>query len=342
MGAFTIIHICGDCKGGTEKYVRDLGHLFPQYTHRVIHNLPFEVPNVHDIALLHIHSVFFQSNIGWEIMEIIALFKKYNIQVYLTIHDYQWLFEQNAGISTIEDREKCVDLCNREKTQCLMNEVDRIFMPTQRVFDNYKYFMGILNTDKIYIVPHCDIPIRIQQLYIPESCDKIIHIAYIGTFNTYKGARLFLNLIYNLRNYFDYTIHYHIFGKYSPSESDNDLREYVHFHGAYNDSTLVEDLYANNIHIITSLSILEETYCYALSLLINSGLPIVYLNRGSLRTRLDSEYPRMFPFEDVEHIQTTVRRAIDYVIAPENQGRCDLIKMSNEVILNEEYKQLYI
>jgi glycosyltransferase involved in cell wall biosynthesis len=336
----TIIHICGDCKGGTEKYIRDLSQLFSQYTHIVIHNIPFEIKD--NVSLLHIHSVFFASNIHWEILNIIALFKKHHIPIYLTIHDYQWLFEQDAGLSTIDDRENCLDICNREKAICLMNEVDRILIPTQRVFDNYKYFMGELNTAKLYIIPHCDIPIRIQQLYIPKSSNKIINIAYIGTFNEYKGARLFLKLIYNLRTYFDYTIHYHIFGKYLPSDYDNDLREYVHFHGAYTDSTLIEDLYANNIHIITSLSILEETYCYALSLLINSGLPIVYLNRGSLRTRLSSEYPRMFPFEDVEHIQTTVRRAIDYVIAPENQGRCDLIKMSNEVILNEEYKQLYI
>jgi glycosyltransferase involved in cell wall biosynthesis len=360
----TIIHICGDCKGGTEKYVSDLNKLFPQYIHTIISNVPFEITDINNIVLIHIHSVFFESNIHWQILSIIdqlqSAASKIHIPIYLTIHDYQWLFEGNA-FYTIEDREKCVNYYNKmtetnKFTQVLFNKVDRIFIPTQRVFDNYYYFMkDALNIEirnKIHIIPHCDIPIRLEQLYIPQILDDSttnnnvkkskIKIAYIGTFSEYKGGRLFLDLIYNLREWNGYQIEYHIFGKHTPSENDTALSDYVYFHGAYSDETIIENLYDTGIHIITALSTLEETYCYALSLLINSGLSIIYLNRGALRTRLNNEYPRMFSFEESSRdaIIKTANCAIEYVIA--NQGCRDIIHMPNKIMINEGYQKLYL
>ena len=204
----------------------------------------------------------------------------------------------------------------------------------------------------MHIIPHCDIPTRLEQLYIPQILDDSttnnnvknskIKIAYVGTFSEYKGGRLFLDLIYNLREWNEYQIEYHIFGKHTPSENDNALREYVYFNGVYSDDTIIKDLYDKGIHIITSLSTLEETYCYALSLLINSGLPIIYLNRGALRTRLNNEYPRMFSFEEpsCDTIIKTASSAIEYVIA--NQGRQDLIHMPSKIMINEGYHKLYL
>ena len=236
---------------------------------------------------------------------------------------------------------------NIHRTAALFNKVTRIIFPSQNTLAFYMKFIGAENIpaeilNKMLVMSHCDIPIRMNQLYIPTVKDNIINIAFIGQFNYHKGGRLFLDLLYSLREYRGYTINYHIFGKHEESSHDDSLRNYVHFHGRYNPVEIIDKLYENNIHIQTSLSIFEETYCYALSLLINSGLPIVYFNQGALRTRLSAEYPRMFPFENVDQMRETICRAIDYVIAPENTGRRDLIKMPNEVILNHEYKELYL
>ena len=351
----TIIHICGDCKGGTEKYVNDLIQLYPspQYNHIIERNIPFVINNIDSIYLVHIHCVFFESNIGWNILSIIEQFKNAskNILFYLTIHDYQWLFDCNIlyPLKTIDDRYLCKEYYsknNSEKLQQLFNTIDRIFIPSQRVFEIYKYFMDkdltLKYINKMHIIQHCDIYTRLEQLYIPYISNNIINIAFIGTFNEYKGGPIFLELIYNLRNYKDYIIHYHIFGKHTQSEHDNKLLDYVHFHGSYKNNKLIEQLYANNIHIITSLSVFEETYCYALSLLINSGLPIVYLNRGALLTRLCDKYSRMFPFTESSFciIKDTIIKTIEYIEL--NQGRKDLIDISNNVILNEEYNNLYL
>lgn len=346
-----IIHICGDCKGGTEKYINDLIKLYPQYKHEIVRNTPFEIKNIDDIKLIHIHSVFFDSNIRWEILNVIKQIKKFSNKVlfYLTIHDYQWIFEDNAYY-TIENRELCKNYYiqnNNKRTIELFNNMNKIFIPTQRVFDNYKYFMNneltLTIMNKMHIIPHCDIIIRNEQLYVPLiQSNKIINIAFVGQFNEYKGGRLFLDLIYNFKTYNDYKIIYHIFGKHSPSEYDNLIKDYVYFHGSYKDTSLIQDLYDNNIHLITSFSLLEETYCYALSLIINSGLPIIYLNRGSLLTRICDNYPRIFSCNDTTYvnIEHVIKKTLEYII--ENQGHKDLITLSNELILNNEYKNLYL
>jgi len=348
-----IIHICSDNKGGTEKYVTDLIHLYNTYEHHVYHSIPFTIANIdiQDIILIHIHATFFASNIEWNILHIIDEFKKtlgQSILIYLTIHDYQWLFN-SVPIHTIQDKDKWKEFYTTHTAKhstLLFEKVSKIFMPEISVYQFYDNLMKftIETQNKIHIVPHCDKYIRQEQYYIPKIEDpKIINIAFIAQFNEYKGARIFLDLIYNLRSYKEYTIHYHIFGKHTPSDHDDNLKQFVHFHGRYSDENIIQHLYDYRIHIQTSLSIFEETYCYSLTNLINSGLPIIYFNQGALKTRLNSKYPRMFPFESISSMQivyNTVFNAIDYVIV--NQGRYDLIKISQEILLNEEYKQLYL
>ena len=54
----------------------------------------------------------------------------------------------------------------------------------------------------------------------------------------------------------------------------------------YKENELISILYKNNIHGITHLSLFEESYCYALTTSINSGIPILYLEHGVFTERL--------------------------------------------------------
>ena len=260
MSNNTIIHICSDNKGGTEKYVHDLINLFPNYKHIVHHNIPFIVNNINEVILIHIHATFFESNIEWEVLDMLSHIQKNaskKIQVYLTIHDYQWLFDNKAfyTIGNREDALKYYQTYNKLHIIQLFDKVDRIFIPTQRVFDIYKYYMNndltLLYMNKMHIIPHSDIFIRNEQLYVPIIQSNVIHIAFVGQFNEYKGGRLFLDLIYNLLTYKNYKIEYHIFGKHTQSDHDNKLKDYVHFHGRYKNSNLIQDLYDNNFQPMT-------------------------------------------------------------------------------------------
>jgi len=353
-----IIHICHTCGGGTQKYVDDLITLYPEYEHIIVNDNPFIINDVSKIKLLHIHGTFYASNIEWDILRIIDLFKQHDVAIYLTIHDYQWLFD-NLPHYTYDKHDDFVKSYekNKENTCALFDKVDKIFIPTETVYTFYRSIMKSIDwrwDGKIYIVPHPDVPIRNEQLYIPlidnnannrnNNRNNIINIAYIGVFNEYKGALLFLNLVHNLREYSyngtTYIIHYHIFGKHTPSEHDEPLRSFVHFHGSYKHNELIEKLYENNIHIQTALSVYQETYCYALTNMINSGIPIVYYNHGAFKSRLNSSVECMFPFDNVSELIMTVKESMNYVI--ENQGKKDITKMGDKVLLNDDYKRLYV
>ena len=58
------------------------------------------------------------------------------------------------------------------------------------------------------------------------------------------------------------------------------------YHDTYKENDLISILYKHNIHGITHLSLFEESYCYALTTSINSGIPILYLEHGVFTERL--------------------------------------------------------
>jgi hypothetical protein len=73
-------------------------------------------------------------------------------------------------------------------------------------------------------------------------------------------------------------------------------------HSKYNDNDIINLLYKNNIHGILHLSLFEETYCYALTNSINSGIPILHNNYGSFKNRLDNREERFKIYNDENDI----------------------------------------
>jgi hypothetical protein len=126
-----------------------------------------------------------------------------------------------------------------------------------------------------------------------QTKENTINIAYIGYFVNYKGANLLKELarkynIYNI-NGKEYNIKFHIYGNLNEDDcNDIDNINNLVFHYKYDDNNIINQLHDNNINGIVHLSLFEETYCYSLTNSINSGLPIFYLNRGSLKERLDN------------------------------------------------------
>ena len=72
-----------------------------------------------------------------------------------------------------------------------------------------------------------------------------------------------------------------------------------------------------NIHILIFLSLFPETYSYSLSMALQSGLPIVYLNRGALTNRLRN-INRAFPANQISDLTDATFKAINYVIQHSN------------------------
>jgi len=303
-----ILNICHK-GGGTEKYMNDIKKIFINY--EFIDFLEYkeniDYNNLYnDIDIVHINSILF-NNLKDNYMKFFSTFLKDKIK-YLTIHDYQWLYPNNPNI--IKDIFFTKYPENLESFESLLFLCDKIIFPSNNIYNNYGIYVDLNKyTNKIYVVNHNDKIINDSFLYIPNIINEI-NIAYIGEFIDFKGSNLF-NVLSKNKRFENYDLKYHVFGQYNTcnyllSEYNN-----IIFHNSYKDNSIISDLHKHNIHGIVHMSLFEESYCYALTNSINSGIPIFYINRGSFKDRLSIK-EKYFP-TNIDDIDITFNKFLNYI-----------------------------
>ena len=190
--------------------------------------------------------------------------------------------------------------------------------------------------DKIFIVNHSDKIINNNFLVIPNIYDTI-NISFVGNYTFYKGSELFKNICKKYKYYNDKNIVYHIFGSIDPSEW-NHTPDNALLHNLYKDEEIIDILHQNKIHGILHLSIFEESYCYALTNSINSGIPILYVNHGIFAERIPVK-DKYFPAE-IDKIDTIFESFLNYII--ENKDSYDFYKLNNNIQPSRWYLENYI
>ena len=112
------------------------------------------------------------------------------------------------------------------------------------------------------------------------------------------------------------------------------------FHNTYSDDKIIKQLHDNNIHGITHLSLFEESYCYALTNSINSGLPIFYIDRGAISERLKIEtYSDKYFSTSIDILYDDFSLFLQYII--NMQGTNIFHNISNNVQPNKWYLTNY-
>jgi len=310
--------------GGTGKYMKDLKNIFNEYVFiDYEQNIDIEIYKNQNIDIIHINSILFNDLKETYINFLTTYFK--DIPKYLTIHDYQWLYPDNPNIFKNDFLNRKPEKKNIDNFNILISLCEKIIFPSNNIYNNYCKF---INFNKIHIVNHCDKIINHNFLVIPKI-HNIINIAFVGYFVEYKGSKVFLNMILNQTHYKNYLIKYHIFGEIGDTvdiDSDN-----IIFHDTYDDNMIINNLHKNNIHGIVHLSIFEESYCYALTNSINSGIPIFYTDNGCLSERLISKPEKYF--------KTDFNTFLEYIC--ENKDVYNFYKLNENVQPNRWYLENY-
>ncbi len=96
-------------------------------------------------------------------------------------------------------------------------------------------------------------------------------------------------------------------------------------------------MYKENIHILTHLSLFEESYCYALTNSINSGIPILYINHGALTERLNKK-DKYFP-SSVNDLNENMNKILMYVYENKNTNKKN--NKNTELQINRWYINNY-
>ena len=303
--------------GGTNKYVEDLKKIFIEYnfiqfdTYDNSENYNEKYKN---IDIIHINSILFNNLKD----NYIDFFKNFliNTKKYITIHDYQWLFPDDPNITKDDFFSNKINYKNILNFIELLDMCSIIIFPSRNIYENYLYHINIeIFKDKIHIVNHNDKIINYNFLVIPDI-NNVINISFIGNFVKYKGSSLFNYLLTNKKTYEGIKIKYHIFGSIDNNETIDYNNNSLVLHNSYSDNNIIEILHKNNIHGIVHLSLFEESYCYALTNSINSGIPIFYLNRGSFNERL-FEKDKYFP-TNIKNIFNNFDNFLKYIIKNQN------------------------
>jgi hypothetical protein len=320
--------------GGTEKYMNDLKKYYNEYYFIDFNNFNFETNYdelYKNIDFIHINSILFNNLRN----NYIYLFTNYfiNVKKIITIHDYQWLFPDDPNIIKENFNLKKIENNNIKNFENLLELSSCIIFPSYNIYNNYCLYVDLKNDkikDKIKIINHFDKIINHNFLVIPQI-KNIINIAFIGYFIEYKGSHIFKDLSLKCTTFKNYVIKYHIYGS-SNDYIDNPNNNII-FHNSYNDSEIIKNLHENNIHGLMHLSLFEESYCYALTNSINSGIPIFYLNRGAISERLIDKN-KYFSFE-LNNIIDIYYKFLDYICI--NNNIKDIYKLNEELQPNREY-----
>lgn len=164
------------------------------------------------------------------------------------------------------------------------SRVNHIVCPSEYICS---YFKRFFHHPSIHVVPHPD-NVLLSPLSIPPIHDKL-NIGIITSMQTCKGIDYFTSLF----DHFTENVNYHIYHNFSSSH------ENIIVHGPYDGNNIYNQLIQDQIHGLIFFNQWPESYCFALSKGINSGLPIYYSPIGAVHERLSSYHDSRFHPHDM-------------------------------------------
>lgn len=322
-----IIYIIGNnFEGGTFKYTKDLIKNFKSvlFVFLTYSNSLHEI-NFKEDDILFCNQL---SNTTIKIDDLITIKKKCNCKIFLVAHDMYWIYydlSENKIHGGYLNNDN--DIKNNENLIYVFDNFFVIF-PTNFVKNCYMNFFDIKN----YIVtPHIDEEI-IDRNINPNIIDNNINIGVFVRYSVYKGREFVEKLFSKFNEYNGYKINFKIVGHNIPLYDEHKFNEHVKKH---------------HIHGFLLLNKYGETWSYALTKHLNSGLPILYNNIGSYIERIpnDEKYMKCYENElqygDENILEIKFTNFLNYIISKQNNID-QYINKHNNIIVPNFYNDLFL
>jgi hypothetical protein len=213
--------------------------------------------------------------------------KSRGVKILIFIHDYH-LFAPNEQLLKYYGEYTYAE----PRLPLLMPKMQRLFEMSESIVCNSQYTLNFIkkipkiNTNYLKPIDH----IENRVIKNVPIYNNTINIGILANINLFKGYTIYFE-IFNIREYKGYKIIYHIFGE-TRIEYDNIIN-----HGYYNEDEIYEKLDNNKINGLLFFNMFPETYGYAATKGINSGLPICYNLIGSYTERFigkENVFPAKF------------------------------------------------
>lgn len=213
----------------------------------------------------------------------------------------------------------------------LFSLAKHVLHPTNFTLNSFnKYFPS----DNCLVSQYPDFKVLESSLNIPEIKRKTIHIGVLTECSEYKGKEYNSYLASTVTSYNGYRIEYFIVGKSLPAYKENEFFEIIK---------------KNNIHGLLALNKWGETYGYAMSKYLKSGLPFLYNNIGAFKERVPetphfikafNEEITTFTTEHRDLLQEKFKQLLDVIIG--NEKPYDPLQMIDlSIEIPDIYKFLF-
>jgi hypothetical protein len=278
-----VFYVSETQSGGSRKYIGDLIKHYSSYGIE-FHGLSSKV------AALQASDNFRENDIilfqyllytDFTFDDILNLVETYRLRLVVAIHDRYFLFN-DSGLEYEYD--PIIHSVNEEnqidaKKRSFLQKAEHIIFPSPYIYD---VFRRVIDLKSMVVVPHID-----QRLYrrtfIP-ALKRNINIGIITEATYCKGLNLLEQLFRRWGRKGKNRVNFFVYSKY-----DKKARPNVMVRGEYMENDIYRKLERDHVHGLLFLNNYPETYCYALTKGINSGLPFLYTNKGAIANRVTME-----------------------------------------------------
>lgn len=316
--------------GGTNKYVQDL---IKNYTMAKIVRIYkkselVEINNYSPLDILLVQQLLY-TDIFAE--DLININKNFGSKIILCLHDFCWFNESTEHYNNSYHNSYLKELkeIKIEKNNKTLFDYSSLIICNSNFTKNVYSF--IFSDKGMILEENNDIAVDYTTKRVFEIKDNIINIANLQEFTECKGRENIELLMNKYNDYKGYKINFLIIGHNSPNYGEATWNEYIeHF----------------NIHGLLHLNKWGETYSYALTKSINSGLPILYNNIGSFRSRIPKDvehYIKVVDYEqyyyDNEILFNKFEEFLDYII--KNNGLFNKFNNNNNIVYKDSYEYIF-
>ena len=313
--------------GGSKKYLDDIINHYTDINFIMIINKK----DLYSISFKPTDLLFLQHLLFCDIQpqDILNVKERYKFKIILSIHDFSWFTNRSTKLSDNPTKfYEYAYLYNIDINPYiieLLNSIELVIHPSKFTFNTYSRYFSMENC---IIYEHNDIFINYNTRRVPFIKHYNINIANFQELSQYKGLYNIFILKEKYRYYKGFKINF-----------ITDIK--------YNETNWPYKLKSHNIHGLLHLNKFGETYSYALSKSINSGLPILYNGIGSIKDRLYNKNYHYFKVIDIEddydnNIYKLFRmfeNMLDYII--ENNGKYNISNDDTTLIHNELYNFIF-
>ena len=330
-----VFYISQTGAGGSQKYIQDLK------THYSVYGINFyALPSKAAVQaasykfrqgdILIFQYVLYTDFTFDDVREIV---REYQLRLIIPIHDKYFINgneDADYAYDPIIHRAEAKEI--PETKRRLLAEAEHIIFPSKFIYDVFKRY---LNLPSMVVVPHIDEPLHRHDFVPPIK--RSLNIGIITEASECKGLDM-LERLFETSKHKKLDVKFFMYNEYAGEAPAVTTR------GRYSEKDIYRKLVKDKIHGLLFLNSMPETYCFALTKGINSGLPFVYTQLGAVMERMATEDSSKYIPTDNKDLHEKFGILLDYIMAHAGTGgKGNLMSLAHKmnVVLPKFYDRLF-